>query len=919
MTIEHGISRESCFALTVTFGVLASQSADVELGYRLSQFGAALADKQPQFGLSGRALLAFGLHVAPWVRPIRSGLPFIQRGLAFCLAVGDLGFAAYAHRGLLSAYLFCGSQLRDVCLHAEQALASAQASGLWLSVQTLSVQRRLALGLMGRDEERSFDVSKTVEPHPSEGRQLLIAFLSYSAQIQLDVLAGRHNDALALANLADEISWRFRNYSEFTEYRFYTGLAHATAYHVSLPEDRERHIDGLREQHRKFANWSARAPENFAAREALLSAEIARIEGCRLTAETLYEESIRLAHDAEFVQIEAIASECAARFYEAHGIRTVVLAYLTKARDCYMRWGAEAKVQQLEAMYPQLRGKEPVLGPTRTIGAPVEQLDLVTVLKVSEAVSGEIVLEKLIGTVLRTAVEYAGAERGLLILPRGSELRIRAEATTTSDTAVTVSFDNLPIYGAEIPESVVLYAARTRESVILDDALARGTFTNDTYIRRKHVRSVLCLPLIKQGKLVALLYLENNLAPRVFTPARVAVLRFLASEAATSLDNARLYRELQERDSGLRRLVESNIIGICFFSRGGEIVEANHSFLQTLGYDREDINAGRLRWPDLTPPEWSERSALALAELEATGAIQPFEKEYFRKDGSRAPILIGAAAFDEQRDRCVSFVLDLSERKHAEAEARDSERRYREAQMELAHANRVAVMGQLTTSIAHEVSQPTTAVVASAQAALRWLDRRPPELDAARRALTRIAQNGIRANEVIDRIRDLMKKKPPRKDPLAINGIVREVIELTQAEAERNRVSVLTAFAQDLPDVLGDRVELQQVAVNLVLNAIEAMSGTTQGARELLIRTANADCEGVLVAVADSGPGLSPASLDHLFEPFYTTKPNGLGIGLSICRSIVEAHGGRLWGSPNLPRGAIFQFTVPAQDGGSGP
>ena len=290
MTIEHGISPESCFALTVTFGVLASQSADAELGFRLSQFGATLADKHPQFGLSGRALLAFGLHVTPWVRPIRSGLPFVQRGLAYCLAVGDLGFAAYAHRGLLSVYLFCGNQLRDVCLHAEQALAFAQASGLWLSVQTLSVQRRLALGLMGRDEERSFEVSKTAEAHPSEGTQRLIAFFSYSAQIQLDVLAGRHNDALALANLADEISWRFRNYSEFTEYRFYTGLAHAAAYHVSLPEDRERHIEGLREQHRKFTNWSARAPENFAARKALLSAEIARIEGCRLTAETLYEE-----------------------------------------------------------------------------------------------------------------------------------------------------------------------------------------------------------------------------------------------------------------------------------------------------------------------------------------------------------------------------------------------------------------------------------------------------------------------------------------------------------------------------------------------------------------------------------------------------------------------------------------------------
>ena len=210
---------------------------------------------------------------------------------------------------------------------------------------------------------------------------------------------------------------------------------------------------------------------------------------------------------------------------------------------------------------------------------------------------------------------------------------------------------------------------------------------------------------------------------------------------------------------------------------------------------------------------------------------------------------------NETSERGVAFVLDLSERKRAEAAASESERRYREAQLELEHANRVAVTGQLTASIAHEVNQPTTAVVASAEAALRWLDRQPPELDAVRQALVRVVQNGIRASEVIGRIRDLIKKKAPRRDRLAINGIIQEVIELTQAEAARRQVSVQTAFAEGLPEVVGDRVELQQVAVNLILNAIEAMSGTPEGARELLIRTANSDSEGILVAVTDSRSG----------------------------------------------------------------
>jgi PAS domain S-box-containing protein len=417
---------------------------------------------------------------------------------------------------------------------------------------------------------------------------------------------------------------------------------------------------------------------------------------------------------------------------------------------------------------------------------------------------------------------------------------------------------------------------------------------------------------MKQGRSVALLYLENNLAPHVFTPARMAVLSFLASEAATSLDNACLYQELQERDSRIRRLVDSNIIGMHIFNEEGVIVDANHAFLKLVGYDREDLATGQLRYIELTPPEWLERSARAHLEMATTGAIQPFEKEYFRKDGSRVPVVIGSAAFDEQRKQGVTFVLDLSARKCAEAEARESERRYRETQRELEHASRVAVMGQLTASIAHEVSQPNTAVVASAQAALHWLNRKPPEMEGVRQALARIIQNGMRASDVIERIRDLVKKKPPRKDRLAINPIIREVIELTQTEAAKNGVSVQTEFTAELPKIAGDRVELQQVVVNLILNAIEAMSGTAEGRRKLLIRTAIADGNDVLVAVMDSGPGLPPASIERLFDPFYTTKPGGLGIGLSICRSIIEAHGGRLWVSANLPHGAIFQFTVPA-------
>jgi signal transduction histidine kinase len=233
------------------------------------------------------------------------------------------------------------------------------------------------------------------------------------------------------------------------------------------------------------------------------------------------------------------------------------------------------------------------------------------------------------------------------------------------------------------------------------------------------------------------------------------------------------------------------------------------------------------------------------------------------------------------------------------------------AQAELAHVNRVATMGQLTASIAHEVNQPIAATVSNAQAALHWLNRQPPDLGEVREALACIAEDGKRAGEVIAGIRELMKKAPPRKDRVEINEAIREVIELTRSEAVKNGISVQTELADGLPLIQGDRVQLQQVMLNLIVNAVEATSGVSEGSGELLISTRKADTGGVRVAVRDTGTGLTPAALEHLFEPFYTTKPNGLGLGLSICHSIIDAHGGRLWVSANVPRGAVFQFTVP--------
>jgi PAS domain S-box-containing protein len=528
------------------------------------------------------------------------------------------------------------------------------------------------------------------------------------------------------------------------------------------------------------------------------------------------------------------------------------------------------------------------------------------VIKVSEAVSGEIVFERLIDALMRAAIEQAGAERGLLILPRGDEHRIEAEVTTRGND-VTVDLRQASVTAADLPESVFRYVLRTKERVLLPDASGQNPFSVDDYIREHHARSVLCLPILKQTRLLGMLYLENNLTPHAFTPARMAILKLLASEAAISMENARLYRDLAEREARIRRLVDANIIGIIIWDLQGRILEANDAFLRMVGYDREDLVSSGVRWTDLTPPEWRERDEQQLVpELKMTGSLRPFEKEFFRKDGSRVPVLIGVAAFEEGGHQGVAFVLDLTERKRAADTLRA-------LQMDLAHANRLATMGQLAASIAHEVNQPIGATRNNAHAALRFLAGDPPNLAEVREALECVVNDTYRAGDIIGRIRDQIKKVPPRKEAVDLNNAIEEVIALVRGELSKNRVSIHIQLGEGLSPIHGDRVQLQQVMLNLFLNAIEAMIGVDDEVRELVICTEASPSEGLLVAVGDSGSGIAPEDRERIFESFYTTKAGGVGIGLSICRSIIEAHGGRLWVDAHQPRGAIFRFTLPVQ------
>jgi signal transduction histidine kinase len=550
--------------------------------------------------------------------------------------------------------------------------------------------------------------------------------------------------------------------------------------------------------------WAENCPENFGNRAALVAAEIARIEGRPLDAENLYEKAIQSARQHGFIQNEAIAHETAARFYSVRGFTTIANAYLRSARYCYLRWGAAGKVEQLDQRYPNV-AQETSLRSTVQIVEPVRQVDLETVTKASQAVSSEIVLERLIETLLTIALQHGAGERALLILGRGDDQQIAAEARSVRNK-IAVDFRESTLTPSELPESLIRYVIRTQEPVILSDASTDNIFSEDEYIRQKRPRSVLCLPLIKRRRLIGTLYLENNLAPNVFAPNRLATLELIASQAAISLEQARLYAEL---------------------TRANE-------------------------------------------ELKA----------------------------------------EIAERRRAEQALRQKEASLREAQTELAHVSRLTTMGEMAASIAHELNQPLAGMVTNANASLRWLARESPDLAEAREAIGRIVRDGTRAGDVIARLRALFKKADPAKDLVDINQAIEEVVALAKSEIQRNKVSLRMDLAANLAPVMGDRVQLQQVTLNLVLNAIESMSTIEDRERNLVIGTQPGEHDEIRVVVRDSGIGFDPLDSERMFDAFHTTKPGGLGLGLAISRSIVSWHGGLLWAVSNEGPGATFQFTL---------
>lgn len=580
--LRNGNSETSCLAYSY-YAILLVSQGEIARAFEFSELAILLNQEFQDSKRKGRLLFNHGNYIHAWKKPMEGGVDILQQGFLACEEAGDLVFACYcAHIGIWNR-IERGDTLPQVLEAIKQYLPFVAQCQNAVVMQMLRLYQQFIACLQGT----TWEVGQFDDDHYSEhqGIQILMqanfgtGITRYHIIKQINAFTfGNMQQALESANTAAEKLRAVKSSLIEANHHFYYALTLCALYFEAAPDKRAEYRSRLQVQLQKLHDWASNCAENFATRYQLLLAEVARIEERHEAAMTHYEHAIELAHKHDFIQNEALAYELAAQFYFARGFDRIGKTYLRHAHRLYGEWGATSKQRQMERRFPGLAARLAANDKSAT-STSIEQLDVQSVIKASQAVSSVFELNNLIETLLRIVIENAGAERGLLILPAGSGYQIEASASTDLD-GVQVQFLKVPVSSQDLPEMVLQYVLRTHEKVLLDDAAGENPYSHDEYLLKAMPRSVLCLPLLKQGQLDGMLYLENRLTPGVFTPTRIAVLEVLASQAAISIASATLLLNLQQENSERKRAEEAlqqhrDQLEVTIAERTAELVRKN--------------------------------------------------------------------------------------------------------------------------------------------------------------------------------------------------------------------------------------------------------------------------------------------------------------------------------------------------------
>jgi PAS domain S-box-containing protein len=909
LSLRHGNVEESCAVYSCYGFVVLSLYGDIRLGAQFSDMAMRLSQKFSHPKTKGRMLVVQAAFIDPWRAHISTCLPTMEQAFRAALEIGDLVYAGYTTCFTVWLMLEAGGPLDENLKVARRYIDFARQTRNDVVYETIRMSEQYAASLKGSTRQpgsfsdAGFDEAASLQV--IETARSGVSITAYHILKLADAcIFGRHAEAQDHALRAAATLHEVMATVLEAMFYFYHALTLA-ALQREAPADRQHEFgSALKRYLRKIERWAQHGPANFRCRHSLVAAEMARNEGRALEAMDFYAEAIRSAHASGFVHIAALANGLAAQFHLDRDVETVARAYLTDAKSCYLRWGALGKVGQLEARFPQLAERLPRPSAVAN-GADVAQIDALAVVKASQAVSSEIVLERLLETLMRIVIENAGAQRGCLLLEResGGQPDLAAEAGVDGQVISVRLPDGTEPSQTELPKSVLTYVRRSRQRVILADACAPHPFGSDVYFSGQPARSVLCMPILHQAELVGLLYLENSLVTSAFTPERITVLELLTSQAVISLQNARLYRDLQ-RENSERKRVEAALIeseqrfrdyaetaSDWFWESGPEHDFTNISGnLDVFGIDRDALIGKHRSFlaADLEsePEKWRQH----MATLERHEPFRNFEYRCIDAEDRRSYVSVSGRPVFDATGRFTGYrgtITDLTGR--------------REAEERLRQAQKMEAVGQLTGGIAHDFNNILTVILGTSEVLAEGVADRPLLAGCARM----IDQAAIRGADLTRQLLAFARKQALSPRETDINALIIDTARLLRPTLGE-QVEIESMLDENASRAMIDPTQLSTALINLALNARDAMPN----GGKLRFETADVILDPdlsrndpemhtgpyVMIVVSDTGTGIPAALLDKVFEPFFTTKEfgKGTGLGLSMVYGFVKQSGGHL-------------------------
>lgn len=931
LSVKYGNSYISPFSYAL-YGLLLGLIGEIDSGYKFGSFALDLFKKYYTEELAAKMYnVFFGLikkckaHLNEALDPL---LEACQKGLE----TGDLDWAAYAVRGYCLLLFFTCRNMEKVSQETEKYGKILKKIKQERALHNIMLIRQAALNLMG------FSENKTCLTGVSFNEEEMLPVLTSANDT--DTIAGIRFHRCMLCYMFEDYRGAIENFKEIEkhhetrgqfgfvlEIRFFYSLIILAVYPELKKAEKKHYIKEVVSYQKMMRKGAENAPMNYLHKWQLIEAERERVLGKDRKAMEYYDLAIKGAIKNEYIQDEALANELAAKFYLKNEKKKIAAAYMKEAHFCYSRWGAYAKAKDLEEKYGDLltspyeagiKGKEAAAPADDSTGIRSEELDLTTVLKASRVISGEIVLESLLEKMMKIVIEVSGAEKGLLLLEKKEKYFIEAEGGTDIE-------DVSLLQGTEVTKSgklslaVVNYVIRTKQNIVLKEAGEEELFQNDPYIIQNMPKSLLCAPIVRQGKVKGIIYLENNLTGGAFTEERVEIVRLIAFQAATSLENARLYQslladidrrksveeELRRSDEMARSLLDALRDSLVLIDTGGTVLNLNRTTARGLGIKSEEA-IGRCLW-EMLPAEVAERRRGFVKRAVRTGrAIRVVDEQ----EGKVSDNVIYPVVDSEDRVKRIAILeRDITEQRKVKQQAEIQ-------QQQLVRSDRLAMMGELAAGVAHEINNPNHSIMLNTALLLKAypdilsvLDEFYKEEEGLRiggleysefrntleGAVKRIEECTKRIDLIVKELKAFARTEPGDiSEAVDINVSVQSAIVLGTPFIKKSTDNFTVQLEENLPKVRGNAQKIEQVLLNLLQNACQSLQDKSSGVSISAYYDRRRRL--VIVEVKDEGVGIPEEVLLKIKEPFFTTKreKDGTGLGLSISSRIVEEHGGTL-------------------------